>query len=131
MPLYNVSIDSIANAIVTLNRALEHGVIEADKYKDFSDYLEKQKNIFQVRKSHLDKANWDLDEELESEAKEFFMEESDVLYKMAEELLEEHEYDLRAEEVEEESDAQKAWAKMSDKEREKIAALASEWQKSR
>jgi len=143
MPLYIESAESVANAIVTLNRALEHGVIEVEKYKGFNDYLEQQKKVFRVKKSHLDKANLILDEELESEAKEFFMEEGDVLYKMSEELLEEHEKDLgdddtllqaeeaAAEDWHKQSEATKAWAKMSDKERAEIAVLASEWQKSR
>lgn len=138
MPLYIESTESVANAIVTLNRALEHGVIEAEKYKGFSDYLEQQKKVFRVKKSHLDKANWILDEELELEAKEFFMEEGDVLYKMSEELLEEHEKDLgdddellqaeeaAAEDWHKQSEATKTWAKMSDKERAEIAVLASE-----
>lgn len=144
MPLFTESIESIAQAIVTLKRAREHGVLEEKKYKEFRAYLNKRAADFKVKKSHIAKANWNLDEELQAEVEEFFMEEGDALYKWAEELLEEHEKGLdkeddellRAEETEAEdwhkqSEACKAWAKMSDKERAEMAVLASEWQKSR
>ena len=143
MPLFNESIESIAQAIVTIKRAREHGVLEAEKYKGFREYLNKRAVDLKVKKSHITKANWNLDNELQSEVEEFFMEEGDALYKWAEELLEEHEKDygddddlLQADEVAAEdwhkqSEACKAWAKMSDKERAEIAVLASEWQKSR
>ena len=122
MPLFNESIESIAQAIVTLKRAREHGVLEK-KYKGLREYLNKRAADFKVKKSHIAKANWLLDEELQAEVEEFFMEEGDVLYKWAEELLEEHEKDIVKE-----SEVSKTWAKMSDKEREEMAALASEWQ---
>jgi hypothetical protein len=106
MPLFNESIESIAQAIVTVKRALKAGTIEKEKYKGLIEYLNKRAADFKVKKSHIAKANWNLDEELQSEVEEFFMEEGDALYKMAEELLEEHEKDLgndddllRAEEV--------------------------------
>ena len=144
MPLFYETIETIAQAIVTLKRAREHGVLEEEKYKGLREYLNKRAADFKVKKSHITKANWLLDEELKAEVEEFFMEEGDALYKMAEELLEEHEKDLvkdddellRAEETEaadwqKQSDACKAWAKMTNKERAEMAALASEWQKSR
>jgi hypothetical protein len=136
MPLFNESIESIAQAIVTVKRALEHEVIEKETYKGLREYLDKRAADFKVKKSHITKANRLLDSELQSEVEEFFMEEGEALYKMAEELLEEHEKDLvddvqAEDDWQKQSDACKAWAKMSDKERAEMAALASEWQKSR
>jgi len=125
MPLFTESIESIAQAIVTIKRAREHGVIEVEKYKGFREYLTKRAADFKVKKSHITKANWLLDNELRSEVEEFFMEEGDALYKWSEELLEEHEKDLVKE-----SETAKVWAKMSDKERAEMAALASAWQNS-
>ena len=125
MPLFTESIESIAQAIVTLKRAREHGVLETDKYKGLREYLNKRAADFKVKKSHIAKANCLLDEELKAEVEEFFMEEGDALYKWAEELLEEHEKDLVKE-----SKTAKAWAKMSNKERAEMAALASAWQNS-
>lgn len=123
MPLFNESIESIAQAIATLNRALEYGVIEEQNYKGLNEYLEKQKNVFKVKKSHLEKANRDLDDELQSEVEEFFMDEGDALYKMSEELLSEHEKGFEKDDDEllreeeklayewrKQSDACKAWA---------------------
>jgi len=125
MPLFNESIESIAQAIVTIKRASEHGVLEEEKYKGLHEYLNKRAADFKVKKSHITKANLLLDDELQSEVEEFFMEEGDALYKWAEELLEEHEKDLVKE-----SETAKAWAKMTNKERAEMAALASAWQNS-
>ena len=127
MPLFNESIESIAQAIVTVKRAHEHGVIEKAKYKGLREYLNKRAADLKVKKSHITKAIWNLENEILSEVEEFFMEEDDVLYKWAEELLEEHEKD----DSQKQSNAHKTWAKMSNKERAEIAALASEWQNSR
>jgi hypothetical protein len=125
MPLFNESIESIAQAIVTVKRAREHGVLEEDKYKGFREYLNKRAADFKVKKSHITKATQLLDEELQAEVEEFFMEEGDALYKWAEELLEEHEKDLVKE-----SEVSKTWAKMTNRERAEMAALASQWQNS-
>jgi hypothetical protein len=135
MPLFNESLESIAQAVVTVKRALKAGVIEKETYKGLSDYLAKRAKDFKVKKSHLAKANKDLDEELEVEVQEFFVEEGDALYKMAEALLEDFdEKDVKAA-VEDDWDKQAAacaaWMKMDDKERAAMAVLASAWQKSR
>ena len=133
MPLFNESIESIAQAIVTVNRALKAGVIEKENYKGLNEYLNKRKTELKVKKSDLAEAKRNLDEELLDEELEFFMEEGDALYKMAEELLEEHEKDDVK--VEDDWDKQAAacaaWMKMDDKERAAMAVLASNWQKSR
>ena len=125
MPL-NETIESIAQAIVTVKRALKAGVIEKEKYKELNVYLNKRASDFKVKKSHVAKANRDLDDELHSEVEEFFVDEGDALYRMAEELLEEF-----GEEKLEETDVCKAWAKMTNKERAAMAVLASNWEKSR
>ena len=133
MPLFNESIESIAQAIVTVNRALKAGVIEKENYKGLNEYLNKRKTELKVKKIDLAEAKRNLDEELLDEELEFFMEEGDALYKMAEELLEEHEKDDVK--VEDDWDKQAAacaaWMKMDDKERAAMAVLASNWQKSR
>ena len=133
MPLFNESLESIAQAIVTVNRALKAGVIEKENYKGLNEYLNKRKTELKVKKSDLAEAKRNLDEELLDEELEFFMEEGDALYKMAEELLEEHEKDDVK--VEDDWDKQAAacaaWMKMDDKERAAMAVLASNWQKSR
>lgn len=144
MPLFNESIESIAHAIVTINRALKYEVIEEEQYFGFHEYLKNRATDFKVKKGHIAEAKRLLDEELQAEVEEFFMEKGDVLYKWSEELLEEHEKDfvkdddelLQAEETEatewhKQSEACKAWAKMSDKQRAEMAVLASEWQKTR
>jgi ribonucleotide reductase alpha subunit len=135
MPLFNESLESIAQAVVTVKRALKAGVIEKGEYKGLNDYLAKRAKDFKVKKSHLAQANKDLDEELLDEELEFYTEEGDALYKMAEELLEEHEKDDVKAAVEDDWDKQAAacaaWMKMDDKERAAMAALASAWQKSR
>ena len=134
MPLFNESLESIAQAVVTVKRALKAGVIEKADYKGLSDYLAKRSKDFKIKKAHLVQANADLDEELLDEELEFFVEEGDALYKMAEELLEEFGEDVKAP-VEDDWDKQAAacaaWMKMDDKERAAMAALASAWQKSR
>jgi len=139
MSLFNEAIESIAQAIVIINRALKYGVIEEEKYKGLREYLNKRAVDFKVKKSHIAKAKRDLNESLKSEVKEFFMKKGDSLYKWAEDLLEEyendivnHDTDLRVEaDWQKQSYACKAWANMSDKERAEMAVLASEWQKSR
>jgi len=129
MPLFNESIESIAQAIVTVNRALKAGVIEKEDYKGLNEYLNQQKTTLKIKKSHLAEAKRNLDDELQAEVEEFFMDEDDALYKMAEEILEDF---GGKEEVEDEMDKQaKAWAMMNDKERAAMAVLASNWQKSR
>jgi len=135
MPLFNESLESIAQAIVTVKRALKAGVVEKGEYKGLNDYLAKRAKDFKVKKSHLVQANKDLDEELLDEELEFFVEEGDALYKMAEALLEEFDKkDVKAA-VEDDWDKQAAacaaWMKMDDKERAAMAVLASAWQKSR
>lgn len=135
MSLFNESLESIAQAIVTIKRALKAGVLVKEEYKGLNAYLAKRSKDFKIKKSHLVQANKDLDEELLDEELEFFAEEGDALYKMAEELLEEFgEKDEKAA-VEDDWDKQAAacaaWIKMDDKERAAMAVLASAWQKSR
>jgi FMN phosphatase YigB (HAD superfamily) len=93
MPLFNETLDSIAQAIVTVKLALKEGVIEEENYKGLNDYLAKRAKDFKIKKSHITRANKNLDDELETEAQEF-MDEGDALRGWAEELLEEHERDL-------------------------------------
>jgi hypothetical protein len=93
MPLFNESLESIAQAIVTVKRALEEGVIEEENYKGLNDYLAKRAKDFKIKKSHLARANKNLDDELEAEVEEFFMDEGDALCGWAEEFLQEHEKD--------------------------------------
>jgi hypothetical protein len=135
MPLFNESLESIAQAVVTVKRALKAGVIEKGEYKGLNDYLAKRAKVFKIKKAHLVQANKDLDEELEVEVQEFFMDEGEALCKMAEELLEEHEKEDVKAAVEDDWDKQAAacaaWMNMDDKERAAMAVLASNWQKSR
>ena len=108
MPLFNESLESIAQAVVTVKRALKAEVIEKENYKGLNDYLRERKTFFKIKKNHLETAERDLDDELKMAVDELYMDEGDELYKMAEELLEEHEKDfgkdddemLRAEEAE-------------------------------
>ena len=136
MPLFNESLESIAQAIVTVKRALKAKAIEEKEYKGFSNYLAKRAKDFKIKKAHLTRANKDLDDELESEVEEFFLEEDEALAKMAEVLLEEYDADdKQAAVVEDDWDKQAAacaaWAKMNNEERAAMAVLASNWQKSR
>jgi hypothetical protein len=130
MPLFNESLESIAQAVVTVKRALKAGVIEKGEYKGLNDYLAKRAKDFKVKKSHLVQANKDLDEELLDEELEFYTEEGDALYKMAEELLEEFDEKPAAavDDWDKQAAACAAWMKMDDKERAAMAALASAWQ---
>jgi len=128
MSLFNEAIESIAQAIVIINRALKYGVIEEEKYKGLREYLNKRAVDFKLKKSHIAKAKKELDEELQAEVEEFFMEKGDALYKWAEELLEEYEKDIVKDEPQ--SETAKAWAKMTDEQRAEMAALASAWQNS-
>jgi len=134
MPLFNESLESIAQAVVTVKRALKAGVVEKEEYKGLNEYLAKRAKDFKVKKSHLVQANKELDEELLDEV-EFFVEEGDALYKMAEELLEEFgEKDVKPaaeDDWDKQAAACAAWMKMDDKERAAMAVLASAWQKSR
>jgi TfoX/Sxy family transcriptional regulator of competence genes len=134
MPLFNESLESIAQAIVTVKRALKNGIIQKQEVKGLNEYLNAQKKVYKINKTHLTRANKDLDDELQAEVEEFFVDEGDALYKMVEELLEEHEKDDKVA-VEDDWDKQAAacaaWMKMDDKERAAMAALASAWQKSR
>jgi hypothetical protein len=135
MPLFNESLESIAQAIVTVKRALKAGVIEKADYKGLNDYLAKRAKDFKIKNTHLAKAKKDLDDELEAEVEEFFMDEGEALCKMAEELLEEFDEKPAAEAATDDWDKQaaacKAWLKMNNEERAAMAALASAWQKSR
>ena len=144
MPLFNESLESIAQAIVTVNRALKAGVIEKQNYKRLNEYLTQKKTTLKIKKSDIAQAKRNLDDELEMEFKDFFMDEDDALYKMAEDILEdfgeEEDVDddemLRAEEATavewmKQDDACKALAKMNEQERAAMAVLASNWQKSR
>jgi hypothetical protein len=141
MPLFNESLASIAEAVVTVKRALKAGVIEKEDYKGLNDYLAQRVKDFGIDKKQMARANKDLDVELELEAEEFFMDEGDALYQRAEELLEDFnekppakvEVELTADEkadcdawldevkavvkakqavVKAEQNAQKAWAKI-------------------
>jgi len=139
MPLFNESLESIAQAVVTVKRALDvEGVIEEQTYRGLNDYLAKRAKDFKIKKSHLEKAARDLDDELKTEVEEFFMDEGEALCNMAEELLEEHEKDasepynwVLKERVKPAVDKQaavcKAWANMDYEERVAMAALARGW----
>ena len=75
-----------------------------------------------------------MDDELETEIKEFFMEEGDALYKMVQEILDNfgtQTTPVAEDDWDKQGAACAAWAKMDDKERKELAALASAWQKSR
>ena len=147
MPLFNESIASIAEAVVTVKRALKAGVIEKADYKGLNDYLAQRVKDFGIDKKQMARANKDLDVELELEAEEFFTDEGDALYQMAEELLEDFNdfngekdsapynwgLDVKVEPavhaVDKRAAAEKAWANMDDEERAAMAAIAMAWQK--
>ena len=148
MPLFNETPGSIAEAIVRVKRALKAGVIEKADYKGLNDYLKTRSKDFGIDKKQMARANKDLDVELELEAEEFFMDEGDALYQMAEELLEDFNgekdegpynwgLDVKAEPavepavpaVDKRAAAEKAWANMDDEERAAMAAIAMAWQK--
>jgi hypothetical protein len=145
MPLFNESLESIAQAIVTVKRALKAGVIEKKNYKNLEDYLNQRAKGLKLKKSHIAKANCILDEELKTEVEVYLMDEDDALYKMAEDILEdfvdedddemlreeEREWEAKAADWKKQEDAIKAWATMSDAERAAMAALAKNWQMSR
>jgi hypothetical protein len=107
MPIFE-TIKSIAQSIVTVKRALEEGVIEEKRYRGLNDYLDARAHDLKITETHLKRANKELEYELQIEVEEFLMETGDALYKMAQELLEEHEKDfgkdddelLRAEQAE-------------------------------
>jgi len=143
MPLFNESPASIAEAIVTVKRALKTGAIEKGDYKALNDYLAKRAKDFGIDKKQMARANKDLDVELELEAEEFFMDEGEALAQRAEELLEDFNdfngekdepynwgLDVKAEPaVDKRAAAEKAWALMDDEERTAMAAIAMAWQK--
>jgi hypothetical protein len=149
MPLFNESLESIAQAVVTVKRALKAGAIEKGDYKELNDYLKTRSKDFGITKKHLARANKDLDDELKAEVEEFFMDEGDALAGWAEDFLQEFKGEkdegpynwgqdvkaVKAEPAEDDWDRQAAacaaWMKMDDKERAAMAALASAWQKSR
>ena len=135
MPLFNESLESIAEAIVTVTRALEEGVIEEKKYKGLNEYLAKRAKDFNIKKSHLAQADNYLAQEIKMAVKELYVEVGDELYKMAEEILDDFNGNDDIEKEEDGGDKQAAacaaWAKMDDEERAAMAALASAWQKSR
>ena len=128
MSFFNESIESIAQAIVTVKRALKAGVIEQENYKELNTYLNRRAVDFKVKKSHIAKAKRDLDDELQSEVEEFFMDKGDALYKMAEEILE----DFSGKETfAVEDKAAASWANMNNAERMAMTKLASDWLYSR
>ena len=136
MSLFNESLESIAQAIVTVKRAVENGIIQKSEVKGLNHYLNAQKKVYKIKKAHLEKANKDLDEDLVDEELEFFTEEGDALYKMVQDILEEFgaqtaETAVAEDDWDKQAAACIAWAKMDDKERTAMAALASAWQKSR
>ena len=145
MPLFYESLESIAQAIVTVKRALKAGVIEKENYKKLEDYLNQRAKDFKIKKSHIAEAKRLLEDELQSEVEEFFMDEDDALYKMAEDILEdfvdedddemlqeeERAWDAKEADWKKQDDACKAWAKMNNEERAAMAALARNWQMSR
>jgi len=90
MTLFHETTESIAYAIVTIKRALKAGVIDKDNYKGLILYLNQRAADFKLKKSHIVKANRDLDSDLKTEL-EFYMAKGEALCNMAEELLEEHE----------------------------------------
>ena len=94
MPLFNENTENVAMAIVTLQRALEHEVIEEENYKGLVEYLNKQKAVYSVTETHLKEAEAGLEEELEGAEQELMKDMDDQLYEMAEELLAEHERDF-------------------------------------
>ena len=81
MPLFNESLDSIAQAIVTVKRALKAGVIEKEKYKELEDYLNQRAKDFKLKKSHVAEAKRNLDDALQAEVEEFFMKKGDSFMK--------------------------------------------------
>ena len=87
------SIDFIAEAIVTVKRALEHGVIDEKKYKGLIDHLSKQKAVYGVEDSDIMRANNGLDE-LEYIMNLLMSELSDELFNMAEKLLADYEKEV-------------------------------------
>ena len=152
MPLFNESPASIAEAVVTVKRALKAGVIEKADYKGLNDYLAQRVKDFGINKKQLAKATKDLNIELELEAEEFFTEEGDALCSMAEELLDDFNGELEVtgeltavEELEllddegeldevdqdKQAAAYEAWMNMDDDMRATMAVLASNWQMSR
>jgi hypothetical protein len=148
MSLFNESLESIAQAVVTVKRAMKAGAIEKGDYKGLNDYLKTRAKDFGITKKQMARANKDLDVELKVEAEEFFMDEGDALCNMAEDLLEEFNgekdegpynwgLDVKVEPavepavpaVDKRAAAEKAWANMDYEERAAMAAIAMAWQK--
>jgi hypothetical protein len=144
MSLFYETPDSITHAIVTIKRAMKARVIEKENYKELDNYLGKRAMDFKVKKSHIAKAKRELEDKMESEMMEFFMDKDYALYKMAEEILkdftdrkyekekaEKDEKDKKDQDEKDDLDKQevcKTWAKMNDVEREMMAVLARNWQ---
>jgi hypothetical protein len=140
MPLFNESLESIAQAIVTIKRALKAVVIEKENYTKLEDYLNHRAKDLRLKKSHVAEAKRNLEDELLAE-----VDEDDALYKMAEDILEdfvdedddemlqeeEREWDAKEADWKKQEDACKAWAKMNETERAVMATLARNWQMSR
>jgi hypothetical protein len=149
MPLYNMTTESIAMAIATLERAVDRELIEEEKYKGLQAYLETQKETYHVTLLHVEQAQNTLDdwedmvdyrgmseEEMDMQEEQ----DNDDLYRSAEELLGDFNQDfekdddemLREEETKmrewkKSTDAVKAWVKMKDKEREISTADSKKW----
>lgn len=121
MPLFIETAESVATAIVTVQRALENEVIEAGNYEGFIAYLEAKKIELGVTAEQINGANDVLDDELQYAIEELYMEEGDELHKMAEELLAEHEKE------ETPSMVLATWTGLSATEKAEMAALAVEW----
>jgi hypothetical protein len=149
MPLYNMTTESIAMAIATLERAVDRELIEEEKYKGLMAYLETQKETYHVTDLHVEQAQNTLDdwedmvdyrgmseEEMDMQEEQ----DNDDLYRSAEELLGDFNQDfekdddemLREEETKmrewkKSTDAVKTWLKMNDKEREVSTAASKKW----
>jgi hypothetical protein len=96
MTLYNVTTESIAMSIATLERAVDRELIEEDKYKGLLAYLKKQKETYHVTPLHVEQAQNKLDdwEDMvdyrgmsEEEMKMQEDQDNDDLYRAAEKLL--------------------------------------------
>lgn len=149
MPLYNMTTESIAMAIATLERAVDRELIEEEKYKGLMAYLETQKETYHVTTLQVEQAQNALDdwedmvdytgmseEEMDMQAEQ----DNDDLYRSAEDLLNDFNQDfekdddvmMREEEAKmiewkKSTDAVKAWLKMNDKERKASTAASKKW----
>lgn len=94
MPLFIENANSIATAIVTIQRAIENQVIEEKKYEGLVTYLDAKKVEYGVTLQQINLADDVLDDELRYAFEDLYMEESDELANMAEEILNEHQRDF-------------------------------------